>query len=352
MAAIATAEALQIHRFPQSKYVDGLRWLPPLSAFDRFTAFAFFDSDSGASSIDIYALNRSNPLNPTLQSSWASPARVSSLRVSQNPHKPLIAASTFAGSLHILVANSIDASLESELSVPEKNLHEGPVSCIDLQESGAECVSVGEDGRVNLVSLGDPKLNCRRVFESNGLVSYNAVRWASPVEFATGGLGFSLHWWDMRKPGGAVSQFKGNWAQGTTSGIVHSIDIHPSRKHTCVAGGSLGTVFAWDLRWPQQPIILSMAGMGEGASHSACESEAWEVQYDPYTPSGNFSSSRILPVMVCSEDGILAVVEQGEEPLELLAEPCAINGFDIDRQNPSDMICSLEWESIAILTRP
>jgi nuclear pore complex protein Nup43 len=43
------------------------------------------------------------------------------------------------------------------------------------------------------------------------LVSYTAVKWASPVEFATGGYGFGLHWWDQRKPGGPVSQFKGNW---------------------------------------------------------------------------------------------------------------------------------------------
>ncbi|GMP35964.1 hypothetical protein CsSME_00008220 [Camellia sinensis var. sinensis] len=49
------------------------------------------------------------------------------------------------------------------------------------------------------------------------------------------------------------------------------------------------------------------------------------------------STSWVLPVMICSEDGILAVVEQGEEPIELLAEPCAINSFDIDRQNPSVM---------------
>ncbi|KAM3325174.1 hypothetical protein P3S67_000298 [Capsicum chacoense] len=43
--------------------------------------------------------------------------------------------------------------------------------------------------------------------------------------------------------------------------------------------------------------------------------------------------------------------EDGEEPIELLAEPYAINSFDINRQNPSDIVCSLEWESIAILTR-
>ncbi|XP_028075154.1 nuclear pore complex protein NUP43-like [Camellia sinensis] len=118
------------------------------------------------------------------------------------------------------------------------------------------------------------------------------------------------------------------------------------------AGGSSGTVFAWDLRWQQQPIVLSGVAAGEFQSHSLSESEIWEVQYDSYSSNiGNMSTSRVLPVMICSEDGILAVVEQGEEPIELLAEPCAINSFDIDRQNPSDVICSLEWEAIAILMR-
>ncbi|CAN7108824.1 unnamed protein product [Brassica rapa subsp. narinosa] len=42
--------------------------------------------------------------------------------------------------------------------------------------------------------------------------------------------------------------------------------------------------------------------------------------------------------MTCSEDGILGVIEQGEEPIELLAEPCAINSFDIDRQNPQPRV--------------
>lgn len=227
-------------------------------------------------------------------------------------------------------------------------------SCVDLMDGGVECVTVGEDGRVNLVGVGDSNLSYRRLYDSGGLVSYTAVRWASPMEFATGGYGFSLQWWDQRKPGGPVSQFKGNWDKKLTSGIVHSIDIHPSRKHTCLAGGSLGTVFAWDLRWQQQPIVLSGAGAGTGAGNtvvqSISESEVWEVQYDRCIKS-NTSSTRILPSMICSEDGILGVIEQGEEPIELLAEPCAINSFDIDRHNPSDVICSLEWEAVAILTR-
>ncbi|KAF8392976.1 hypothetical protein HHK36_021217 [Tetracentron sinense] len=353
MAVIGTglAEKLKIHRFPQSKYIDALRWLSPLSASDRFVVLALHDSDSDASSIEIHALDHSN-LN--LQSSWIPPSRISSLRVSQTPHKPLVAASTFAGSLHILFPDPVDASLESELSLPENSLHIGPISGIDLQGSGCECVCVGEDGRVNLIHVGDSRLNYCQVFDSHGLVSYTAAKWASPAEFGTGGFGHSLQWWDQRKPGGAVSQLKGNWAQSTSSGIVHCIDIHPSRKHICLAGGSAGTVFAWDLRWQQQPIILSGIGPGETAAISPSESEVWEVQFDCYMQSSNISSmssSRILPVMMASEDGILAVVEQGEEPIEVLAEPCAINSFDINQQNPSDVICSLEWESIAILTR-
>lgn len=127
-------------------------------------------------------------------------------------------------------------------------------------------------------------------------------------------------------------------------------------------GGSSGTIFAWDLRWPQQPIPLSGVGLN-GTTEPVCESEVWEVLFDPYTQSSDIitsASSKILPVMMCSEDGILAVVEQGkptksnmyhhfgiyvncltallladERPLELLAEACAINSFDIDPQNPS-----------------
>lgn len=75
----------------------------------------------------------------------------------------------------------------------------------------------------------------------------------------------------------------------------------------------MGTVFAWDLRGQHQLINLSGIGVAD-TGHSPSESEVWEVQYDRFAMSshvGNISSSRILPAMICSEDGILAVVEQG-----------------------------------------
>ncbi|KAL3532983.1 hypothetical protein ACH5RR_006504 [Cinchona calisaya] len=347
----------QLRRLPQDHYIDALRWLPQLSALHRHILLATFDSDTSSSSLQILTYTpstpNSQPPNLPLQSSYPTSSRITSLKTLLTPQspKPLIAASTISGSLLFLTADSVNGSLDFGFSVTEKGFHRGPISGIDASENGS--LSVGEDGRINLVRIGNGEGGSfQRVFDSNGLVSYSAVKWASPFEFVTGGLGYSLHWWDQRRPGGPVSQFKGNWSSGATSGIVHSIDIHPSRKHTCLAGGSSGTVFAWDLRWQQQPIILSRAGTTD--AYSPSESEVWEVQYDNYTHSSNtrnFSSSRVLPAMICSEDGILAVIEQNEVPMELLAEPCAVNSFDIDKQNPSDVICSLEWESIAILTR-
>lgn len=70
-------------------------------------------------------------------------------------------------------------------------------------------------------------------------------------------------------------------------------------------------MFAWDIRWPKKPVLLS--GVGVADVNSLVESDIWEVQYDNYTHTSNInsSSSRILPAMICSEDGILAVIEQG-----------------------------------------
>ncbi|KAJ6822014.1 putative nuclear pore complex protein NUP43 [Iris pallida] len=344
------------HRFPQSKSVDSIRFLPPISPFSRFVAAAVTDPDSASSpsSIDIHSLTLDPNPNLSPVSSFPTHSKISSLKPSRTHHRTQIplAFSTFSGSVGFLFVDPVDGSVESAVSAD--GVHRGAVSAVDVADGGGEAVSVGEDGRVRVVGVGEGRLETAAVGDGKGLAAYTAVRWGAPAEFATGGLGFGLRWWDRRRPGGVVSQFKGNSARGSLTGMVHSIDIHPSRKHICVVGGSSGTIFAWDLRWQQQPIMLSGVGLG-GTGQYASESEVWEVQYDSHTQSSNISSApstRILPVMMCSEDGILSVIEQGEEPVELLAEPCAINAFDIDPQNPSDVICALEWETIGFLMRP
>ncbi|XP_068647966.1 nuclear pore complex protein NUP43-like [Aristolochia californica] len=355
---MADAEpSLQIHRFPLSADVDALRFLPRLSAFDRFVVAALHDYDTHTSSLQLHSLTlphlteKDRP-NLHLRSSFAYSSRISALSLSQSPERPILVASTVAGSLHFLFLDPVDVSLKSEYSVEDKSLHAGPISGVDVLRDGAECVTVGQDGKVNLVQMAESKLTYGRVGDTKGLSEFTAVRWGSEVEFATGGLGFGVQWWDRRDPRGIVSQFKGSsWFRGSKSGIVHSVDIHPSRKHMCVVGASSGTVFAWDIRRPQQPILLAGVGLDE-RTPAPSESEVWTVKYDTYMQLPNAGPSRILPVMMSSEDGMLAVLEHGVEPLDLLAEACAINSFDIDPLRPSDVICGLGFETICLLTRP
>ncbi|KAK6135633.1 hypothetical protein DH2020_030644 [Rehmannia glutinosa] len=303
--------SLHIHKLPQYTYIDALRWLPHLSTFTRHILLATYDADSSTSSLQTLISSPSQTIpSVALQASVSAPSRIASLKVSPSqltPSKPLIAAATFSGSVLFYSADLINESLNFEFSVPDKGFHSGAVSGIDLSENGSECVSVGEDGRVNLVSLSG-KRDFRRVFDSNGLVSYSSVK----------GLRLKMH---IDQPSllnlqcfiegfsGLISLFLPrinnillkhvfhddiNRTGGTASGIVHSIDIHPSRKHTCLAGGSSGIVFAWDIHWPKQPVMLSGVGAGD-AANSLVESDIWEgsTGYDLF------------------EDGILAVIEQG-----------------------------------------
>ena len=204
---------LTVHRFPQTKAIDVVRWLPAISAFDRLIAAAVHDPDSGSSALEIHALDsiqngdESAIFDLITRDSWQSTSRISSLRCSAVSSEPIIiSASTFAGNIHFLVVDPVEGSVESEMS-----LRCGYIASVDLQGDGRHCVSVGEDGRVDLVSLGEGGLENRRVYDAGGLVSYTAVRWGSSVEFATGGLGFGLQWWDQRKPGGPVSNLSGDW---------------------------------------------------------------------------------------------------------------------------------------------
>ena len=65
---------------------------------------------------------------------------------------------------------AIDASLEFECSVLVKELHIGVVSYVDVKGGGVECVTVGKDGRVNLVGVTGSGLSCCRVLDRKSVV--------------------------------------------------------------------------------------------------------------------------------------------------------------------------------------
>ncbi|CAM6018682.1 unnamed protein product [Sphagnum balticum] len=122
-------------------------------------------------------------------------------------------------------------------------------------------------------------------------------------------------------------------------------------------GGSAGSVVAWDMRRQQEliPLAGAIPSMGRSALEFpiVAEGEIWEVKFDPALFERGLMTEvgKVPPVFVCSEDGILVLLQGGEAEC-LLGEPCAINGFDIDPEVGSDIVCALEHESILYLKRP
>lgn len=199
------------HLHEQPKPVSSVRWLPSAAPFHRLAAMSVLSP----SAIEIHSFSSQNP-NPSLNpiSSHPLPSPATSLTSFQTNNSTLVAASTSTGSLHFFSVDPYEGRIESQIiSIADKeSFHSGPIQSIDVETSSTgECVTAGEDGRVNLVRLGEDKVENFRVCESDGLVAYTAVKWGSPVEFVTGGVGPGLQWWDKRKPGGPVAQFKGIW---------------------------------------------------------------------------------------------------------------------------------------------
>lgn len=348
----------ELWRIPQGRYVDAVRWMPPAAAWHQSLAIALWDPDTGISTLELSSLPPDEAPTLQIQASWPQPARTSALKTSPlMSQQALLAAASFSGTISFIITKLLRPSMQPTAAVQapltSPPLHKGVVSGMDLQSDTHDCVSVGEDGRINLIKLAESQLQHTCLVDNHGLTSFTAAQWASPAEFVTAGLGFSLQWWDHRRPGGAV-QITNKWTSGTGAGSIHSVDVHPSRKHVCVVGGSNGTVLAWDLRWQHEPMQLSgpLDVKGQFIGDSMAESDVWEVKFDPFSFTGsNAMSSKIPPAMMCSEDGILGVVETGEAPWEILAEPCAINTFDINPENASDVICGLEFESLLYIKR-
>lgn len=349
---------VELWRIPQGRYVDAVRWMPPATAWHQSLAIALWDPDLDTSTLELSSLSFDEGPSFHTQASWSLPSRVSALKTLPLPsQQALLASATFAGTLSFITTKLLGPSPQFSGAPPaplvSAPIHNGAISGMDLQSDTHDCVSVGEDGKINLTKVTESQLRHTCLIDNHGLTSFTAAHWASPAEFVTAGLGFSLQWWDHRRSNGAV-QMSSKWTPAKGGGIIHSVDVHPSRKHVCVVGGSNGLVLAWDLRWQKEPMQLSGSSdlKEQFIGDSMAESEIWEVKFDPFSLSGtNAMSSKISPIMICSEDGILGVVETGEAPWEILAEPCAINTFDINSENATDVICGSEFESLLYIKR-
>ncbi|XP_077977336.1 nucleoporin Nup43-like [Glandiceps talaboti] len=152
-----------------------------------------------------------------------------------------------------------------------------PCTCIAL--SVPDVVTVGEDGRIQVLRLGE-RYPVRTIDNADSC-TIHAVCHLKQYEVITVNSTGQLKVWDLRQP---TSQPSRTFILTGERIPLHCIDKHPNQPHIVATGGQDGVLAIWDMRQDKYPVTLLDA-------HST---NMWEVKFHPFNPDNLFT---------CSEDG-------------------------------------------------
>lgn len=92
------------------------------------------------------------------QASWDLPTRSVAMKSSSNQSNIAVALASETGSLSVFLIDATNPSLDSPPLVVE-HLHKSVPSALDIQKDTLQCVTVGSDGRINVVQVSNVRLS-------------------------------------------------------------------------------------------------------------------------------------------------------------------------------------------------
>ncbi|XP_043495160.1 nucleoporin Nup43 isoform X2 [Polistes fuscatus] len=122
--------------------------------------------------------------------------------------------------------------------------------CTALSNFEQDIVSVGEDGRINLLTTTQKKPV--RVIENGDSCSIYCVDFLRHSEILTGNMRGHMKVWDLRNDQDIPATTFMLSDETTTEAM--SIAHHPTQRQIIVAGGGDGSLTVWDLRHHTYPI--------------------------------------------------------------------------------------------------
>lgn len=171
--------------------------------------------------------------------------------------------SSSSGSVHL---KKIVTSLSQSISLKNEICWEGihvfkngeESSCTSLAIYDNDIVTVGEDGRINLLNAKSSKV--LRTVEDADSCSLHCVTFLKHNEILTSNLRGQLKIWDLRNADNNPNNtFMISGEQGTPTCVT----FHPTQRHLVLTGDDLGSLTTWDLRHHTYP--LNVLNAHEGA---------------------------------------------------------------------------------------
>ena len=195
-----------------------------------------------------------------------------------------------------------DEENENENDFEVVKVHEGVVSCVDVNGQSGEVLSAGYDGSVYIHSSnnfgssssrggrgggGGGGGGSRLHHSTKGAVSYTCAKWCSGDVFLTGTSAshMTLQTWDRRSKEVKTSNdltdllfhHTTTSSSSALSSSLHSshtilcVDVHPSRPHICCTGHEDGLIALWDLRKENKPVSFNVLRSSSSSSSSPGE---------------------------------------------------------------------------------
>ncbi|XP_065089178.1 nucleoporin Nup43-like [Ochlerotatus camptorhynchus] len=124
--------------------------------------------------------------------------------------------------------------------------------CTGLSVHDTDVATVGEDGRLNVLSTVSQSV--LRSIASADSCTISCVAFLNPKEVLTGNRLGTIKCFDIRAEGQkAVGSFAVSCEDEKRSNCVTCIAYHPTQRHIILAGSEEGSITVWDLRQPQFP---------------------------------------------------------------------------------------------------
>ncbi|XP_044761105.1 nucleoporin Nup43 [Coccinella septempunctata] len=260
-----------------SQKINKIRWRP--DPFNNSHSFISCSWDDERNSVKLWDFRENDE------------SEVYPFIITEMEHEGDITEAMFLSTDHFVCSSSLGSvglfkisySRSSEITIEPgtqwKNIHKFPFHyspCTSITNYDQDIVSVGEDGRINLLTLSSESVV--RSYENADSCSLKCVLFLKHNEILTSNLRGQMKIWDLRSKSEEPSSMfvlSGDMIAPTC------LTYHPTQRHLVVAGDEEGSITIWDLRQNTFPVNLLKA-------HNE---SVTEIKFHPDYPDHLFSAS-------------------------------------------------------------